>query len=153
MIVLTKRDLGKGILIGIVSAVLLAIFQIATQKAGISPIPAPVAVAFADKLLGTKLPLPIGLLFHVAYVTFWTVVYVRISRNKMTFLNALWLALALWAILLVVFFPFIGWGFLGLAIGPKLIVAALVIHLLFAVLTWAFSKWAFKSQLNVVKAH
>ncbi len=34
-------------------------------------------------------------------------------------------------------------GFLGLAIGPKLIAGAAVPHLLFAVFLWLLSKWAF----------
>jgi len=34
------------------------------------------------------------------------------------------------------FFPILGWGFFGLAISPKLIVASLVPHALFAVIVW-----------------
>lgn len=34
----------------------------------------------------------------------------------------------------MVFFPIIGWGFLGLQIGPALTVGSLVLHILFAVL-------------------
>lgn len=101
------------------------------------------SLAFAETLFGRPLPLPIGLLFHVAYLTFWSVVYVGLFRDRLTFLNALWLALALWGVLLMVFFPIIGWGFLGLAISPKIIVASLVPHLLFAVVLWGLCRVAF----------
>jgi hypothetical protein len=43
-----------------------------------------------------------------------------------------------------VFFPVVGWGFLGLAVGPKLIVASLVPHLLFAIVLWGLCRFAFK---------
>jgi len=46
---------------------------------------------------------------------------------------------------LSVFFPFVGWGFLGLAVSPELIVAALVSHVLFALFLWELAHWAFGS--------
>ena len=84
--------------------------------------------------------------FHVAYVTFWSVIYVALFRDRLTFLNALWLALALWVVLLVVFFPIVGWGFLGLGISVKLIPAGLVPHLLFALFIWGLSRLVFKDK-------
>ncbi len=90
--------------------------------------------------------MPVGLLFHVAYVTFWALAYVMVFRDRLTFLNALWLGLALWVVILVVFFPVVGWGFLGLAISPKLIPPSLVPHVLFAVFLWALCRIAFKKK-------
>ena len=37
-----------------------------------------------------------------------------------------------------------GWGFLGPAVGPRLIVASLVPHLLFAVFLWAGCRLVFR---------
>lgn len=85
-----------------------------------------------------------GLLFHVAYVTLWAVVYVALFRHALTIGNALVLGLFLWLLVLVVFFPVVGWGFLGLAIGPQLIVASLVPHVLFAVFLWGLSRVVFR---------
>ena len=102
------------------------------------------SLAFAETLLGRPLPLPVGLLFHVTCLTFWSVIYVMLFRDRLTFLNALWLALALWVVILVVFFPFIGWGFLGLAISPKLIPASLIPHVLFAVVLWTMCRIGFR---------
>jgi hypothetical protein len=61
----------------------------------------------------------------------------------MTFLRALWLGIALWLFVLVFFFPVVGWGFLALAVSPKLIVGAAIPHLLFAVFLWGLCRLAF----------
>jgi len=50
----------------------------------------------------------------------------------------------LWAGALVVFFPIIGWGFFGLAVGPQLIVASVMPHLLFGVFLWGSCRIAFR---------
>ena len=62
---------------------------------------------------------------------------------RITVLNALYLGLALWVLILVVFFPIIGWGFLGLGVSPKLIPASLVPHVLFAVFLWGLCRLGF----------
>lgn len=137
----TTKDYAKAIGVGVATAVILSFIIVPAFKAGISPLPKPLGLAFAQVVLG-KVPLPVGLLFHVAYVTFWSVVYVALFERR-TFLNAFWLALGLWAVVLVFFFPVVGWGFLGLAVSPKLAVASLVPHLLFALVLWGLSRWAF----------
>ena len=141
---LTSREMLKALVIGIVTAVILSAIMLPAFKFGVAPMPKQPSLAFAETLLGRPLPLPVGLLFHVAYLTFWSVIYVMLFRDQLTFLNALWVALALWLVILIVFFPFIGWGFLGLAISPKLIPASLVPHLLFAVVLWALSRIGFR---------
>ncbi len=78
-------------------------------------------------------------------MTFWSVVYVAVFEQR-TFLNALWLALGLWLVVLVFFFPIVGWGFFGLAVSPKLIVASLVPHVLFAIVLWGICRWAFPAS-------
>jgi len=47
-------------------------------------------------------------------------------------------------VILIVFFPLFGWGFLGLGISPKMIPASLVPHVLFAVFLWRLCRWGFK---------
>jgi len=82
----------------------------------------------------------VGLLFHVLYVTFWAVVFVRYFalRNLKT---AFALAAVLWLIILGIFFPAVGWGFAGLNVSPKLIPASLVPHLLFGFCLWLLDKY------------
>ena len=144
---LTPKEALKAVGIGIVTALLLSAVMVPAFKFGISPMPKPPSLAFAENLFGRDLPLPVGLLFHVAYVTFWAVAYVVVFRNRLTFLNALWLGLGLWVVILVVFFPIVGWGFLGLAVSPKLIPASLVPHVLFAVFLWGLCRMGFKRNV------
>jgi hypothetical protein len=140
---LSGKDYAKAIGIGIATAIALSAIMVTALKTGVSPLPKPVALAFANTLFNANLPLPVGLLFHVAWVTLWSLVYIVLFRDRLTLGRALGLGLVLWALALVVFFPFIGWGFLGLAVSPKLIVAALISHVLFALILWASAQWTF----------
>lgn len=136
----TKPSWPRAIGIGIAVSVLTAIVMVALLKAGISPFPKPPSLAFAETLLGRTLPMPVGLLFHTVYVTFWSVVFVRYFPRK-TLPTALGLAAVLWGIILVVFFPVVGWGPAGLAIGPQLIPASALPHLLFGLLLWGLDRY------------
>jgi len=140
---LTSKDWLKAIAAGIGTAVLLSAVMVPALKLGLSPLPKPVGLAFAEMVLGRALPLPVGLLFHAAYVIAWSVAFVVLFRTGLSLVKALLLALFLWLGALFVFFPIIGWGFLGLSIGPKLIVAAFVPHLLFAVFLWGLCRLLF----------
>lgn len=121
-------------------AVITAIVMLVLTSAGVSPFPKPPSLAFAETLLHRSLPLPVGLLFHAAYVTFWSVIFVRYfpRRNLMA---ALALAGALWLAILVVFFPVVGWGLAGLNVSPKLIPGSFVPHLLFGLLLWGLDRY------------
>ena len=141
---LTSGEWLKAIGIGIATAILLSAVMVPALKLGISPLPKPLGLAFAETVLGGPRPLPIGLLFHVAYVTIWSVAFVAQFRDRLTLRNALLLGLVLYILVLVVFFPVVGWGFLGLAVSPKLIIASLVPHVLFAVFLWGACRLAFK---------
>ncbi len=135
-----KPSFPRAFGIGLAVSVLTAIVMVALLKAGVSPFPKPPSLAFVETLLGRTLPLPAGLLFHTAYVTFWSVVFVRYFPRK-SLATALGLAAALWGVILVVFFPLVGWGVAGLAIGPKLIVASALPHLLFGLLLWGLDRY------------
>ena len=77
-------------------------------------------------------------------MTAFSVIYVGLFRDALTFPRALGLAAALWALVLVFFFPVVGWGFFGLAVTPGMIAASAVPHLLFAIVLWGLCKLAFK---------
>lgn len=142
---LAPREWAKALGVGVANGVLLSAVMVPMMKAGISPFPKSLGLAFAETLLGGPLPLPVGLVFHLAYVTFWSAAFVAFCRDRLSLPNALILALALWLGVLLVFFPVVGWGFLGLGIGPQLIVASLVPHLLFGVFLWALCRVAFRA--------
>ena len=141
---LSGRDWMTAIGVGLGVSILTAAFMVATVRAGISPLPMALGLAFAETVLGRSLPLPIGLLFHTVWVTAFSVLFVGLFRDGLTLLRALWLAIALWIVVLVFFFPVVGWGLLGLAIGPKLIVGSAIPHFLFAIFLWGLCRWAFR---------
>ena len=141
---LTPKEALKAVGIGIVTALLLSAVMLPAFKFGLAPMPKLPSLAFAEILIGRDLPLPVGLLFHVAYVTFWAMAYVMLFWDRLTFMNALWLGFALWIVILVFFFPIVGWGFLGLTVSPKLIPASLVPHLLFAAILWGLCRIGFR---------
>ncbi|MCX2721003.1 hypothetical protein [Roseibium salinum] len=134
------RSWSRAVGIGILVSILTAVVMLALTAAGMSPFPKPPSLAFAETVLMRSLPLPVGLLFHTVYVTFWCVVYVRYFPKRDIW-TALLLAAALWVIILVAFFPIVGWGFAGLSVSPRLIVASFVPHLLFGLLLWASDKY------------
>lgn len=148
-----SHQFWKAVGIGVVTAALLSAVMVPAIKMGVSPMPKPVALAFAERLFNRELPLPLGLLFHVAWVTFWSVVYVVLFHERLSFARALGLAGGLFALALIVFFPFIGWGFAGLAISPKLIMGALISHALFAVFLWGLCRLVFDKHEGRVAAY
>ncbi len=143
---LSRNEALKAIGIGVVNALLLSAIMVPAFKFGIAPLPKPPSLAFAQLLFGPNVPLPVGLLFHIAYVTFWAVAYVVLFWDRLTIWNALWLGFGLWVVILLVFFPLFGWGFLGLEISPKLIPASLAPHLLFAAILWGLCRAGFKKN-------
>lgn len=147
---LPTGEWGKAFSVGIANGILLSAIMVPALKLGLSPFPKPLGLAFAEALLGGRpLPLPVGLLFHLAYVTLWSMAFIAFLRESLTLRNALLLAFLLWIGVLIVFFPIVGWGFLGLGISPKLIVASFVPHLLFGIFLWGLCRFAFKETATV----
>lgn len=140
----SAQDFARAVGVGIGVSILTAAVMVTALKSGVSPLPKPLGLAFAETVLGRPLPLPMGLLFHTAWVTAFSVIYVGLFRDALTFVRALALGAVLWILVLVFFFPLVGWGFLGLAVTPKLIAASAVPHILFAVLLWGACRLAFQ---------
>src|SRR3546814_9338241 len=67
------RAIGIGVLVSIITAAVM----VTLTAAGLSPFPEPPSLAFAQTVIGRDLPLPVGLLFHTVYVTFWVAIFVR----------------------------------------------------------------------------
>lgn len=142
------RAIGIGVLVSIITAAVM----LALTSASVSPFPKPPSLAFAETVLRRTLPLPVGLLFHTIYVTFWSAIYVRYFPRRDLGI-ALGLAAVLWITILVVFFPIVGWGVAGLSISARLIVASLVPHLLFGLLLWALDRYLPSNASQASTAH
>lgn len=136
---LTTGEWGKALGLGIANGAALSVIMVVMRQMGVSPLPQPLGLAFAETLTGRSLPLPVGLLFHLAYVAFWSIAFVALFRDSLTLRNAL----LLWIGVLVVFFPIVGWGLFGLAIGPMLILGSFIPHLLFGLFLWSLARLFF----------
>jgi magnesium-transporting ATPase (P-type) len=145
---LSTREWWKAVGVGVATAAIVAVLNVIALKTQVSPLPKPLGLAFAEVVFGRSLPHPVGLLFHLAWVTFFSVVYVILWRNALTLRNAIILASVLWLLVLFLFFPIVGWGFFGLAVSPKLILPATVSHLLFALILWSLCRLAFGQSLE-----
>jgi len=148
---LSNHELTKAIVVGVGTALFLSAIMVPAFMAGIPPMPKPPSLAFAEVLYGGVLPLPVGIVFHIVYVTTWSVIFVSLFRGELAFMRALALALVLWVVALVVFFPIVGWGLLGLAVSQTLIPAALVPHLLFAVGRWGLCRVVFGAPRHAAR--
>lgn len=143
---MSSKDWGKAIAVGLINGIALAAILISTLKSGVSPMPAPLGLRFADILFGRHLPVPIGIAFHLAYVTFWSVVFIVFFRPRLALSSAALLAVGLWVFALIVFVPFVGWGFFGMAVGPRIAIGLLINHALFALFLWGLSKAFFRDE-------
>jgi hypothetical protein len=72
----STREWWRAVGVGIATAVILAVLNVIAVTSQVSPLPKPLGLAFAETLFGHSLPRPVGLLFHLAWVTFFSVVYV-----------------------------------------------------------------------------
>jgi hypothetical protein len=144
----SAREWWRAVGVGVATAAILAVLNVIALKTQVAPLPKPLGLAFAETVFGHSLPLPVGLLFHLTWVTFFSIVYVVLWRKALTLRNAMILASVLWLVVLVVFFPAVGWGFFGLAVSSKLIVPATISHLLFALILWGLCRLAFRQSLE-----
>jgi hypothetical protein len=134
-----KLSWERSIAVGLGTAILTSLVMVSLMKTGISPLPQPLGLAFASTLFDRTLPLPVGLLFHIVYVSFWGTVYARYLPER-SLSAAFIMAFILWLLVLVVFFPIVGWGFAGFAISPKLFPASLLPHVLFGLFIWGLNR-------------
>jgi len=141
----------RGIAAGLLTGIFAAVVMIALKKNGFSPVPMPLGLAFADTLLHKHLPLPIGLVFHLAYVTFWGTVFVLFAHPRLTASRIAALSLTLYFFALLVFVPVVGWGLFGAAVGPRVAGGLAITHALFGLFLWLSCQLLFrKSSLTKI---
>lgn len=136
----------RGIAAGLLTGILAAVVMIALKKNGLSPVPMPLGLAFADTLFHRHLPLPVGIVFHLAYVTFWGTVFALFAHPRLTLARVAALSAALYLFALVVFVPVVGWGFFGAAVGPRVAGGLAITHALFGLFLWLSCRLVFPQR-------
>lgn len=106
--------------------------------------PQPIPKAIVAQLFGSGLPKPMMMVLavglHLGYGGVFGVLLARVAR-PVTIGKGLALCVGLWALMQVVFLPFLGWGMFGTAITPRIAVTTLVLHLVYGgVLGWALDR-------------
>ena len=128
------RRLATGAGWGALATVVMSALMIAGTLTGISPMPKPIPVALVAHTLGGGLPMPaliaLGALAHLAYGAAAGAILAGLIRH-VTLANALGYAVLLWALMNLVWLPYLGWGLFGTAVTPKIALATLILHLLY----------------------
>lgn len=135
----------KAALIGAAgSLVMFAILFVGIHVTGMAPFNVPPSAAFLEMIGLNVGPLP--LLAHFGYGATWSALLVAIYGAEVNTTRGIGLALALWAFMMVVYSPIIGWGFFGfgganhaldpshplyLGSGVKYVVVTFVLHLIY----------------------
>lgn len=145
------RDFGKAVGVGAIVAVATGAVTAPLFKSGMAPMPKAPSQAFAETLLGPVAD-PVGLLFHLLYVTSVTTLVLAFTGLRPGKRVIAATSGALWVIAVVVFFPLVGWGLFGSAMTPKIAFAALGPHVLYGVVLWAATRLVVRNQDNTDRA-
>lgn len=126
------------------SLVMFLLMMFAIHGAGIAPFNLPPSAAFLEQLGLNVGPLP--LLVHFGYGATWSMLLVALYGTDTNVRRGVYLAVALWLFMMVVYSPIIGWGVFGfggsghtlatdhplhLGAPVKYLVATLVLHLIY----------------------
>lgn len=129
--------LAAGFGWGVVGAIAMGILTVIGLVTGLSPIPKPIPAALVAetlKELGVTLPRPaivgVAVTSHFLYGGFWGAALAALTR-PVTIWKGIGLGVFLWLGMQVVVFPFLDWGFFGVARTPWIAVATLVLHLVY----------------------
>ena len=136
-------DIRRGFLYGLLGTLGMTIIMLLGTAMKLSPMPAPIPVALAHKVMG-NLPKPVlmisGMLAHFVYGGLAGAVFVKLAKSKNVWYGFAW-GVILWLGMQLIFLPFLGWGVFGSSITPKIAVATLVLHLIYGgILGWGLSK-------------
>ena len=128
------RRLAVGAGWGAVATAVMSALMIGGVVGGISPMPKPIPVALVARTLGGGLPMPalivLGALAHLAYGAAAGAVLAGVVRH-VTVARALGYAVLLWALMGLVWLPYLGWGVFGTAITARIALATLLLHVVY----------------------
>ena len=116
---------------GVVATIAMSLLMLFGVWTGMSPMPKPLPLAVAARLLGDGTAQPVlliaAVLAHFAYGGVCGGVF-AILAWPVTVWKGLGLGAFLWLLMQVFVLPVVGWGFFGVAVNPVITVATLVLH-------------------------
>ena len=141
----------KSAVVGAVGSLVMAAIMIPLIQSGIAPFNLPPSAA-ALKALGIPAQ-PLGMVVHLGYGVFWSVVLVALFREQTNLTKGLGLAGVLWLFMMLVHSPMIGWGVFGTAdmpdqpeilqLGstPKYIISTFLLHVIYGAIIGTLNPW------------
>lgn len=127
------RRLTVGAGWGAVATLAMSAVMLAAVATGISPMPKPIPAALVAHTLG-PLPKPalmtLAALAHLGYGATAGAILAAVLR-RVTVGKALGYGAGLWALMGLIWLPYLTWGLFGAAITLKIAVATLLLHLIY----------------------
>jgi hypothetical protein len=160
----------KTIIAGLAASLVMLIVIYVAIISGLAPFNAAPSTAFLYNL-GIK-SLPLSLVLHFAYGTFWAFVLLNLLEKDVTVGKTLLMALALWLFMMLVYSPIIGYGLFGLGYAYLLnpahplylkpgvisvglyIISTLLVHLIYGLILGGLaSRWIVKEAKRPANEH
>lgn len=130
---LSARRLVVGAGSGAVATLVMSALMLAGTATGVSPMPKPVPAALVAHTLGS-IPTPgvlvLAVIAHLAYGAAAGALLAGLLA-RVTGWVGLGYGVVLWAVMGLVWFPYLGWGLFGTAQTPRIAMATLVLHLVY----------------------
>lgn len=135
----SASNIKKGFVMGLGATVLMTAVMFVGVRTGVSPLPKPVPVAVVGKALSTiglssSVPkagiMLTGLLLHFAYGGLLGGLVYGLYPDTSP-LGYFGVGVTAWILMGLVSLPFLGWGFFGVSVTPKVGGATLVGHLVY----------------------
>lgn len=129
----TQKRLITGAIWGLVATVAMSVVMLVGTATGVAPMPKPIPAALVSHTLGLSegpLLMLLAALAHLGYGALAGAALAGLVRRVNVWIGLGWGAV-LWALMGLVWLPYLGWGLFGTAVTPKIAVATLVLHLIY----------------------
>ncbi|PRW63044.1 hypothetical protein [Actinopolyspora mortivallis] len=129
----TAHRLVTGLGWGAVATVLMSVVMFLGTAVGVAPVPRPVPVALTSQTVGTPSQQVLLLLAGFAHLSYGAVAAAVLagSVRRVSVRAGIGHGVLLWALMGLVWLPYLGWGLFGIAVSPRVAVATLVPHLVY----------------------
>ncbi|WP_019854344.1 hypothetical protein [Actinopolyspora mortivallis] len=129
----TAHRLVAGLGWGTVATVLMSAVMLLGTAVGAAPVPKPVPVALTSQTVGVPSQPVLLLMAGFAHLGYGAVAAAVLagSVRRVSVWAGLGYGVLLWALMGLVWLPYLGWGLFGIAVSPRVAVATLVPHLVY----------------------
>jgi hypothetical protein len=131
----TKKRLITAVGTGVVATLAMSAVMLLGVGTGVSPMPDPIPVALVAHTLGPLTPpatVGLAVLAHLGYGAA-AAVLLAVAVPRVSVWIGVGFAVLLWALMGLLWLPYLGWGLFGTALTPEIALATLALHLVYGV--------------------